>query len=125
MLISISMNEDITIAVFAIPKKNSHEMMMEMDSVKCIVITWKAFGVDLRGFLDILKKDNVKVRLNLLVYNLLDRLDDQWVHSQTGRAYTDILRGSDLNSHHSNFNEYIDRVQDPSMFPAPRMVKAG
>lgn len=83
------------------------------------------FNVDLRGFLDIIKKNNVKVRLNLLVYNLLDRLNDRWVHSQTGRAYTDIIRESDLISHHSDFNEYIDRIQDPSMFSAPRMVKAG
>ncbi len=83
------------------------------------------FSVDLRGFLDLLKKDNLKVRLNVLVYNLLDRLNEDWVYSQTGRAYTDIIRESDLNDHRSNFNEYIDRIENPSMFSAPRHIKAG
>ncbi len=83
------------------------------------------YSVDLNGFYDVSVVRNIKLRLTLTVYNLLDRLNEEWVNAQTGRAYTAIIRPTDLASHRSNFNEYIDRVHNPAMYSAPRMVKLG
>jgi outer membrane receptor for ferrienterochelin and colicin len=68
---------------------------------------------------------NVKLRLTLNVYNLFDRLNENSVNGGTGRAYTAIIQDTDLASHRSNFNDYNDRIQNPSMFSAPRQIKAG
>jgi len=62
-------------------------------------------------------------RIDLTVYNLFDRLNEHWVDGQTGRAYTSVIRETDLAGHRSDFNEYIDRVQNPSMYSSPRAVK--
>jgi hypothetical protein len=45
------------------------------------------------------------------------------VDGQTGRAYTAIIKDTDLAGHRSDFNEYEDRIQNPSMFSSPRMYK--
>jgi hypothetical protein len=82
-------------------------------------------SVDLYGFLDVGLFGGLKTRFTLNVYNLLDRLNEEWVNGQTGRAYTAIIRDSDEAGHRSNFNEYIDRVHNPSMYSSPRMVKLG
>ena len=63
--------------------------------------------------------------LTLKVYNLLDKLNEYGVYGSTGRAYTTIVQDTDLNSHHSDFNEYEDRIQNPSMYSTPRQVKFG
>ena len=62
-------------------------------------------------------------KIDLTIYNLLDRLNENWVNGQTGRAYTAVIQETDLASHRSDFNDYEDRVQNPSMYSAPRMVK--
>jgi hypothetical protein len=59
----------------------------------------------------------------LTVYNLLDRLNENWVNNQTGRAYTAVIQDTDYASHRSDFNDYEDRIENPSMYSAPRMVK--
>ena len=63
------------------------------------------------------------IMFNLYIYNLLDQKNEVAVDNQTGRAYTSIIEESELLSHRSNFNTYYDRVRNPSMFSAPRMVK--
>jgi outer membrane cobalamin receptor len=83
------------------------------------------YTVDLNGFYDFAVRKDLKLRFTLTVYNLLDRLNEEWVNAQTGRAYTAIIRPTDLASHRSDFNEYIDRVHNPAMYSAPRMVKMG
>jgi len=83
------------------------------------------YSVDFDSYYDFAVMKNLKLRLTLTIYNLLDRLNEEWVNRQTGRAYTAIIRPTDLASHRSNFNEYIDRIQNPSMYSAPRMVKIG
>ncbi|MBN2011867.1 TonB-dependent receptor [candidate division KSB1 bacterium] len=85
------------------------------------------YTVDLNSYYDMPmpKFDKLKLRWTLTVYNLFDRLNENWVNDQTGRAYTAVIKESNLRSHRSNFNEYIDRVQDPSAYAAPRMVKLG
>jgi len=82
-------------------------------------------GVDLRGYVDIYKWNDVRVRLLMSVYNLFDQLNDNWVDSTTGRAYTSIVRESDVSSHRSDFNTYADTYQDPSLFNRPRLIKLG
>ena len=64
-----------------------------------------------------------KLVLSLQTYNLLDQLNDSWVDTQTGRAYTAIIQDSDIASHHSDFNDYYDTIHDPSMYNAPRFAK--
>ncbi len=61
--------------------------------------------------------------IDLTIYNLLDRLNENWVNSETGRAYTAVIRDTDLAGHRSDFNDFNDRIKNPSMFSAPRAVK--
>ncbi len=83
------------------------------------------FQVDMRAHYDVWEKDNMRFRINLLIYNLLDKLNEVSVYSSTGQAYTDIVRKSDLTEHHSDFNTYYDRIQNPQMYAAPRRIKLG
>ncbi|MBN2093132.1 TonB-dependent receptor [candidate division KSB1 bacterium] len=83
------------------------------------------YNVDLSSYYDVGLPLNMKLRFTLDVYNLLDRLNEVAVNSQTGRAYTAIIRKTDLDAHRSTFNEYIDRVHNPGMYSAPRMIKLG
>ena len=83
------------------------------------------YSVDLNGYYDFTIMHNLKLRLNLAVYNLLDRLNEENVNAQTGRAYTAIIRPTQIAGYRSNFSEYIDTVHDPSMYSTPRLVKLG
>jgi len=83
------------------------------------------YTVDLNGYYDFSIIKNIKLRVTLNIYNLLDRLNEEWVNAQTGRAYTAIIRQKDIENHRSDFNTYQDRVQNPSMYSAPRLVKLG
>jgi len=57
------------------------------------------------------------------VYNLLDRLNANWVYGTTGQPFTRIVTTSELSGHRSDFNDFYDRVEDPSMYSWPRAVK--
>ncbi|MCF7885069.1 MAG: TonB-dependent receptor [Candidatus Marinimicrobia bacterium] len=83
---------------------------------------WMAasYTVDLRSYYKI-----GPVRVVLRCYNLLDRLNENYVNPETGSAYTDIVRETEIASHHSDFNEFKDRYQNPSMYAAPRLIKLG
>ena len=83
------------------------------------------FSVDLRGHYNLMTVGGVDVKLTLLVYNLLDRLNEDWVNSTTGRAYTAIIRPVDINNYHSDFSELSDAVENPSMYATPRSIKLG
>ena len=83
------------------------------------------YWADLNSYLNLRLTNRLKLQLRLSIYNLFDRLNEVAVNPQTGRAYTAIIREVDLLGHRSDFNEYIDRVHNPSMFSAPRMVKFG
>lgn len=82
-------------------------------------------SVDLNSYYNFTLTDRFKLKFTLTAFNLLDRLNEVAVNSQTGRAYTAIIREVDLLSHRSDFNEYIDRVQNPGMYSAPRLIKFG
>ncbi|MCF8242289.1 MAG: TonB-dependent receptor [Melioribacteraceae bacterium] len=83
------------------------------------------FDIDIRAHYNLWSYKNMNLRLNLLVYNLLDQLNEYSVYSSTGRAYTDIVRETDITEHHSDFNTYYDRIQNPAMYSSPRRVKLG
>ncbi|MBD3288904.1 TonB-dependent receptor [candidate division KSB1 bacterium] len=83
------------------------------------------YTVDLSGYYDFRIRDNIRLRFSLNVYNLLDRLNEEWVNAETGRAYTAIIRERDIESHRSDFNTVYDIVQNPSMYSAPRLIKLG
>ncbi len=83
------------------------------------------YSVDLNAFFRFDLYKNLKARVILSVYNLLDRLNAVWVYGSTGQPYTTIIQESDKANHRSDFNTYEDRVRDPSAYAAPRMVKIG
>jgi outer membrane receptor protein involved in Fe transport len=82
-------------------------------------------SVDLRAFYDIIKIRGIDIRFTLFIYNLLDRLNEEWVDSETGRAYTTIVQDTDIIGHRSNFSTYHDVYQNPSMYSTPRLIKLG
>jgi len=83
------------------------------------------YNVDLTAYYDFKLTSHIDLRFTLSVYNMFDRLNENWVNENTGRAYTAIIRQDNLLGHRSNFNDYYDRVHNPSMYQAPRLIKAG
>ena len=67
--------------------------------------------------------DRFSGKIDITIYNLLDRLNENGVDSETGRAYTAVIRETDYAGHRSDFNDFEDRIKNPSMFSSPRMVK--
>jgi outer membrane receptor protein involved in Fe transport len=84
-----------------------------------------SFSVDLTSYYKLMAYKGMQYRLTLLVYNLFDRLNEVFVNSTTGRAYTAILREIDIANHRSDFNDVYDSIQNPAMYSAPRQVKVG
>jgi outer membrane receptor protein involved in Fe transport len=82
-------------------------------------------SVDLRAFYDIIKFKSLSLRLNLWIYNLFDTLNEEWVNSETGRAYTAIVQDTDISGHRSSFSTYHDVYQNPTMYSTPRLIKVG
>ena len=44
---------------------------------------------------------------------------------RTGRAYTNVVKPSDVEKHQEDFNDYYDRIRNPSQYAAPRYIKFG
>lgn len=84
-----------------------------------------AFNVDLMAVYFYNLNSGVKLKFMLNVYNLLDKLNESWVYSTTGRAYTDIIRETDRLSHRSDFNDYEDIIHNPTAYSTPRLIKFG
>lgn len=83
------------------------------------------YSVDLNAYYNIAKIYGMDLQVTLLVYNLLDRLNENSVNSNTGRAYQAIITESDLISHRSDYHEYEEQIQNPAMYSTPRIVKLG
>jgi len=83
------------------------------------------YSVDLSAFYSFKLLGEYKARLTLRIYNLLDRLNTVWVYNDTGQPYTTVVREGDLAAHHSDFNDYYDRIENPSAYSAPRQIKIG
>ncbi len=69
--------------------------------------------------------DQYNLRFTMNIYNLLDQLNTVWVHSDTGQPYTTVVREGNLATHHSDFNDYYDRIKNPSAYSSPRQIKVG
>jgi outer membrane receptor protein involved in Fe transport len=82
-------------------------------------------SVDLSAYYNLFSIKGINGKVTILVYNLFDKLNDAWVYGTTGRAYTTIVRENEIMSHHSDFNDYWDRVKNPAMYSSPRLVKVG
>jgi outer membrane receptor protein involved in Fe transport len=63
------------------------------------------------------------LRLTLNAYNLFDRLNAAWVYSDTGDPGSTIVTEGDLLNHRSDFNDYYDRINNPTAYSYPRSVK--
>ncbi|HPG39072.1 MAG TPA: TonB-dependent receptor [bacterium] len=83
------------------------------------------FRIDCYGYYDYDLVKDMKLRFSLYIVNLLDTKNELVVNGQTGRANDAIIRQVDLTSHHSLFNDYQDRINNPASFEAPRYVKFG
>ncbi|MEN8192740.1 MAG: TonB-dependent receptor [Bacteroidota bacterium] len=66
-----------------------------------------------------------KLRLFLIVYNLLDRKNELSVNSSTGRAYTAVVYPVNIATFRSNYNDIYDSIQNPYMYSKPREIKVG
>ena len=66
---------------------------------------------------------NHSLKLTLNVYNLFDNLNAVWVYGDTGQPYTRIVTESDLSKFRSDYNDYYDQVENPTMYSYPRSVK--
>lgn len=84
-----------------------------------------SYTLDLNSYYSIKLFGDLEGKITLSIYNLLDRLNPVWVYGSTGQPYTTIIQDSDRDNHRSDFNTYEDRIQDPSAYSAPRMVKIG
>ncbi|MBN1479987.1 TonB-dependent receptor [candidate division KSB1 bacterium] len=83
------------------------------------------FTLDLRANYDIKMLGTSKLRLFLSIYNLLDRKNELYVNSTTGRAYTAVIYPIDIETFRSNYNDIYDTVQNPYMYSTPREIKLG
>jgi len=83
------------------------------------------YKIDLRAFYDIPIGHDLNLHFTLYIYNLLDKLNEKSVNSNTGRANQAIIRESDLLGHYSDFNSYKDRIVNPANWSAPRSIKLG
>lgn len=83
------------------------------------------FNIDLHAFYGLQLTEKIKLNFELRVFNLLDRLNEYGVNPLTGRTYTTVVEQTDVEGHRSNFNDYLDRIHDPSGYSAPRFVKFG
>ena len=81
------------------------------------------YHADFMAYYNLKITNKYKVKFRLAVYNVFDRLNENWVDSRTGRAYTAVIKDTDLAGHRSNFNDFEDRIKNPAMFSAPRMIK--
>ena len=84
-----------------------------------------SYSVDFFSYYKFKLFKSIQAQIELSIYNLFDRLNPVWVYGSTGQPYTAVIQESDLSNHRSDFNDYEDRIKNPSAYSAPRMVKLG
>ncbi len=84
-----------------------------------------SYSVDFFSYYKFALFKRFNAQIELSIYNLFDRLNPVWVYGSTGQPYTAIIQESDRANHRSDFNDYEDRIKNPSAYSAPRMVKLG
>ena len=85
----------------------------------------KGYSFDLSSYWNIKLIGGFDGQITLNIYNLFDRKNADDVYDDTGQPYTQIVYDSQKNSHRSDFNDYMDRVNDPTHYSTPRQVKIG
>ena len=80
-------------------------------------------SVDLKAFYNFTIQKNIKAKIGLSIYNLLDRLNEVAVHADTGRAYYSIITDIERATYHSTFSNLEDVYGNPGMFSSPRQIK--
>ena len=83
------------------------------------------YHADLTAYYRMSLMRGMGLKFDLSIYNLFDRLNENWVNGETGRAYTAIVTDADLSNFKEDFFEYSENYQDPSAFSAPRQIKLG
>ncbi|MBT3254146.1 MAG: TonB-dependent receptor [Candidatus Marinimicrobia bacterium] len=94
-----------------LPANNSHKAL--------------GFHVDFTGFMKLPVMFGINARLNLSIYNLLDRYNASYVNGATGRPYSGIVKDIDRDGFRSLFNTIEDGYKNPGMFTTPREIKIG
>lgn len=83
------------------------------------------YHADLTAYYNLQLAGGMGLKFDLSVYNVFDRLNENWVNSETGRAYTAVVTDADLSNFREDFFPYSENYQDPSAFSAPRQIKFG
>jgi len=83
------------------------------------------YRIDVQGHYDMKLTENTKLRYFFYIKNLFDRLNENDVYGQTGRAYTQIVDDVARQSFLSDYNSINDQYRNPGMFNAPREIKLG
>jgi outer membrane receptor protein involved in Fe transport len=81
--------------------------------------------VDFNGYFQLLNFGNSKLRFILLIYNLLDRLNENSVYSSSGSAFSRVDDESQKIHLRSDFFDYETAIKNPTMFYAPRELRIG
>jgi len=85
----------------------------------------ESFSLDLNSFYKWEYQPGLTFQFNLSIFNVLDELNEVAVNGRTGRAYTDVVKKTDIEKHQVDFNDFYDRVRNPSQYAAPRYIKFG
>lgn len=83
------------------------------------------YHADLSAYYKIDLVRGIGLKFDLSIYNVFDRLNENWVNGETGRAYTAVVTEADLSNFKSDFSTYEETYQDPSAYSAPRQIKLG
>jgi outer membrane receptor protein involved in Fe transport len=83
------------------------------------------YSMDLTAFYNVASLGRMKIRLNVIVYNLFDRLNEVGVNGNTGRAYQAIITEEERMSFRSLYHKIEDQYHNPANFSTPRVVKVG
>lgn len=80
---------------------------------------------DLYTYYTIPLTSDLKLKLSLLVQNLLDTRNAVFVNGNTGEANESIVRDVHLMTHRSLFNDYYDVIFNPAAYSPPRYIQFG
>jgi len=83
------------------------------------------YSVDVTGYYRLWENNDLEARLSFSIYNVFDTLNDMWVYPETGRAYNNIVKSSEIQGYDSKrtFTDVFDQYEDPAMYSAPRQIK--
>ena len=81
--------------------------------------------VDINGYINLLNRNQSKLRLIFRVYNLFDQLNARKVYSRTGSPSSTIVQEAEKHLLQNDFIDYDTAILNPTYYESPRMVKIG